>query len=135
MLSGAAALSRARAGPFGRRMRGAFGEPAYKQFVAEAVNEALRLENAMRTVRSDRVLVVLHYAPVADTIDGEPLEIYPFLRSSRLSETIDRFKASAIVHDHAPGQYKGRTPGGQPVYNIASLVEKPTGRPYALLEI
>lgn len=124
------------AGGFGRRMLGAFGEQAYKAFVAESVSEALRLENAMRTVPNDRVLVVLHSAPVADTIDGEPLEIYPFLGSSRLGETIDRFKVSAIVHGHAHlGKYEGRTPAGQPVYNVASHVEKPTGLPYALLEI
>jgi uncharacterized protein len=90
------------AGGFGRRMLGAFGEPAYKDFVGEAVGEALRLENALRTVRSERAMVVLHYAPVADTIQGEPLEIYPFLGSSRLAETIDRFKVSAIVHRFRP---------------------------------
>lgn len=124
------------AGGFGRRMLGAFGEPAYKQFVAETLNEAMRLENAMRTVRSRRVMVVLHYAPVADTIEGEPLEIFPFLGSSRLAETIDRFDVSAVVHGHAHiGKYEGRTPGGQPVYNVASHIEKPTGRPYALLDI
>ncbi|MFC4172718.1 metallophosphoesterase [Microvirga sp. GCM10011540] len=123
-------------GGFGRRMLGAFGEPLYKQFVSETVNEALRLENAMRTVRSERSLVVLHYAPVTETIEGEPLEIYPFLGSSRLAETIDRFKVSAIVHGHAHvGKYEGRTPGGQIVYNVASHIEKPTGRPYAMLEL
>ena len=124
------------AGGFGRRMLGSFGEPAMKQFVAETMNETMRLENAMRTVRSRRAVVVLHYAPVADTIESEPLEIYPFLGSSRLAETIDRFKVSAIVHGHAHrGRYEGRTPGGHPVYNVAKHIEKPTGRPYAILEI
>jgi Icc-related predicted phosphoesterase len=124
------------AGGFGRRMLGSFGEPAIKQFVGEAMNECLRLENAMRQVRARRSLVILHYAPVPDTIESEPLEIYPFLGSSRLAETIDRFKVSAIVHGHAHrGRYEGRTPGGHPVYNVAKHIEKPTGRPYAILEI
>jgi Icc-related predicted phosphoesterase len=124
------------AGGFGRRMLGAFGEPAIKQFVAEATNESMRLENAMRTVRSKRSVVVLHYAPVADTIESEPLEIYPFLGSSRLAETIDRFKVSAIVHGHAHrGRFQGRTPGGQPVYNVARHIEKPTGKLYAIIEV
>jgi uncharacterized protein len=123
-------------GGFGRRMLGAFGEPAIKQFVAEAMNEAMRLENAMRGVKSKRAVVVLHYAPIAETLEGEPLEIMPFLGSSRLAETIDRFKVSAVVHGHAHrGRYEGRTPGGQPVYNVARQIEKPTGRPYALLEV
>jgi Icc-related predicted phosphoesterase len=124
------------AGGFGRRMLGSFGEPAIKQFVHEAMNETLRLENAMRQVRSKRSLVILHYAPIVDTIESEPLEIYPFLGSSRLAETIDRFKVTAVVHGHAHrGRYEGRTPGGQRVYNVARHIEKPTGRPYAILEI
>jgi uncharacterized protein len=124
------------AGGFGRRMLGSFGEPAMKQFVGETVNETMRLENAMRTVRAKRSVVILHYAPVTETIESEPLEIYPFLGSSRLAETIDRFKVSAIVHGHAHrGRFEGRTPGGQPVYNVALHIEKPNGKPYAILEV
>ena len=124
------------AGGFGRRMLGSFGEPAIKQFVNEIMNENLRLENAMRQVRAKRSLVILHYAPIVDTIESEPLEIYPFLGSSRLAETIDRFKVTAVVHGHAHrGRYEGRTPGGQRVYNVARHIEKPTGKPYAILEL
>src|SRR5207248_7479189 len=112
------------------------GEPAIKQFVSETVAESMRLENAMRRVPNERTLVVLHYAPVAETVQGEPAEIYPFLGCSRLAETIDRFRVSAVVHGHAHrGRYEGRTPGGAPVYNVAYMVPKPTGRPYALLEV
>jgi Icc-related predicted phosphoesterase len=124
------------AGGFGRRMLSSFGEPAMKTFVAETMNEAMRLENAMRTVKNERAVVVLHYAPIAGTAEGEPLEIYPFLGSSRLAETIDRFKVSAVVHGHAHhGCYEGRTPGGAPVYNVAIQIPKPSGKPYALLEV
>ncbi|MBV8095905.1 MAG: metallophosphoesterase [Acetobacteraceae bacterium] len=124
------------AGGFGNRMLGAFGEPAIKQFVSETVSESMRLENAMRRVPTERTLVVLHYAPIAETVQGEPTEIYPFLGCSRLAETIDRFRVSAVVHGHAHrGRYEGRTPGGIPVFNVAYHIEKPSGRPYALLEI
>ncbi|MEJ1161491.1 metallophosphoesterase family protein [Prosthecomicrobium sp. N25] len=123
-------------GGFGARMLGAFGEPAIKTFVSESIAEAMQLENAMRTVKTGRSLVVLHYAPVPETVEGEPREIYPFLGSSRLAETIDRFEVDAIVHGHAHrGSYEGRTPRGCPVYNVAWAIPKPTGRPYALLEI
>ncbi len=123
-------------GGFGRRMLGSFGEPAMKTFVAEAVNEAMHLENAMRALGTKRSVVVLHYAPIAETVEGEPLEIFPFLGHSRLAETIDRFTVSAVVHGHAHrGRYEGRTPGGAPVYNVAFGIEKPSGRPYALLDI
>jgi len=70
------------------------------------------------------------------TVEGEPLEIFPFLGCSRLSETIDRFKVSAVVHGHAHhGRYQGRTPRGTPVYNVAFPVEKSSGRPYALIKV
>ena len=51
------------AGGFGRRMLSSFGEPVTKTFVAEAVSEAMRLENALRTASGPRAVVVLHYAP------------------------------------------------------------------------
>jgi uncharacterized protein len=124
------------AGGFGRFMLGSFGEPAIKAMVAESIDEAMRLENAMRQVRAERAVVVLHYAPIAETVAGEPPEIFPFLGSSRLAETIDRFRVSAVVHGHAHrGAYQGRTPGGAAVFNVAAHVEKPTGRPYALLNV
>lgn len=124
------------AGGFGRYLLGSFGESATKAFVAEGVQEALRLENAMRSAKSHRVLVILHYAPSVDTIRGEPLEIFPFLGSSRLGETIDRFPVNAIVHGHAHhGTFEGRTPGGIPVFNVAVQIPKPGGRPYHLLEL
>jgi Icc-related predicted phosphoesterase len=124
------------AGGFGARMLGAFGEPAIKTMVQESTNEAMRLENAMRSVRTERAVVVLHYSPIPETVAGEPLEIFPFLGSSRLAETIDRFKVSAVVHGHAHrGRYEGRTPAGAPVYNVAYHIEKPTGRPYAIIEV
>jgi len=124
------------AGGFGRHMLGSFGEAAIKAMVAESVDETMRLENAMRRVSSDRAMVVLHYAPIAGTVEGEPREIYPFLGSSRLAETIDRFNVAAVVHGHAHrGTYLGKTPRGAPVYNVAAHVEKPSGKPYALLEL
>ncbi len=123
-------------GGFGKRMLGAFGEAAIKSFVSETMSENMKLENAMRGVKASRSMVILHYAPVQETVEGEPLEIMPFLGSSRFAETIDRFRVDAVVHGHAHrGRYEGRTPAGQPVYNVASHIEKPTGRPYALLDI
>jgi Icc-related predicted phosphoesterase len=123
-------------GGFGKRMLASFGEAAVKSLVAEAVSEAMRLENAMRAVQNERAVIVLHYAPIAETVEGEPPEILPFLGSSRLGETIDRFKVSAVVHGHAHhGRYEGRTPGGAPVYNVAMQIAKPSGRPYALIEV
>jgi uncharacterized protein len=124
------------AGGFGSRMLTAFGEETVKRFVAETVAEATRLENGLRVARADRIVVLLHYAPIIDTIAGEPAEVFPFLGSSRLAETIDRFEVSLVLHGHAHnGAYKGSTRKGIPVYNCTRSVAKPEGRPYALLEI
>ena len=125
-------------GGFGRGELGPFGEAAIKAFVDESREEARKLENALRSLRTERTLAVLHYAPVAETVEGEPLEIYPFLGSSRLAHAVDRFdNVKAVVHGHAHrGSYEGRTPRGIPVYNCAQFVVEPAfGRKYALLEI
>jgi len=125
-------------GGFDRGELGAFGEDAIKAFVDESANEARKLENQLRTLRTDRAVAVLHYAPVADTVKGEPETIFPFLGSSRLANAVDRFEnVKAVVHGHAHrGAYRGATPRGIPVYNCAQFVVQPEfGRPYALLDI
>jgi Icc-related predicted phosphoesterase len=124
------------AGGFGRFMLGSFGEKAIKDFVHASVEEALRLENALRTVPPGRVVVLLHYSPIEDTVAGEPPEIFPFLGSARLGETINRFAVNAVLHGHAHhGTFFGKMPNGVPVYNCARMLEKPGARPYFILEV
>jgi Icc-related predicted phosphoesterase len=125
-------------GGFGRGELAPFGEPIVKAFVDEAMKESRKLENALRTLRTERSVAVLHYSPVTGTLEGEPPEIFQYLGAQRLAEPIDRFEhVKAVVHGHAHhGTYEGRTPLGKPVYNVAQFVLKPLfGRPYALLEI
>src|SRR5215813_3343959 len=105
-------------GGFDKHMLAPFGEDAIKQFVTEAVNESLRLEVALNNLRTERTVVVLHYAPIAATVIGEPPEILPFLGSSRLAETVDHFDVDVVFHGHAHhGTYQGKTTKGTPVYN------------------
>lgn len=107
-------------GGFGRGALGPFGEPEYKQFVQAALDEALKLENALRTLRTETRVAVLHYAPIIDTLAGEPEMIWPFLGSSRLLPPIDTYGASVVFHGHAhTGAAEGRTPTGIPVYNVS----------------
>lgn len=125
-------------GGFDRGELGAFGEPAIKTFVDESINEARKLENQLRSLRTDRTVAVLHYSPIAETVAGEPEPIFPFLGSSRLANAVDRFdNVKAVVHGHAHrGSYRGATPRGVPVYNCAQfVVQSHFNRPYALLEI
>jgi Icc-related predicted phosphoesterase len=107
-------------GGFGKRALGPWGESIIKQFVHEAVNEALKLEAALARLRTSRMIALLHYAPVAETVDGEPPEIYPFLGSSRLEEPLGRYPVSMVFHGHAHrGQLEGRTKTNVPVYNVS----------------
>jgi Icc-related predicted phosphoesterase len=125
-------------GGYGRGELAPFGEPIAKAFVDEVMNEARKLENQLRTLRTERSVAVLHYSPIEQTIEGEPPAIYQYLGSQRLCEPIDRFDhVKAVVHGHAHhGSYEGRTPRGTPVYNVAQFVLRPKfGKPYVILEV
>lgn len=107
-------------GGFGKRALGPWGESIIKQFVREAVDEALKLEAALARLRTRHMIALLHYAPVQATVEGEPLEIYPFLGSSRLEEPINRYPVSLVFHGHAHrGQLQGTTSSGVPVHNVS----------------
>jgi Icc-related predicted phosphoesterase len=107
-------------GGFGRGVLTAFGEPEVKAFVRVGIDEALKLERAMSQLRTKKRVVLLHYAPIAATVEGEALEIYPFMGTSRLAEVIDRHGADLVIHGHAHnGKLEGRTTAGIPVYNVA----------------
>jgi Icc-related predicted phosphoesterase len=110
-------------GGFGQRALGPFGEPLIKAFVQEALDEALKLERGLHELSTDERIVLLHYAPIAETLEGEPEQIYPFLGSSRLLDPLDRLQPDMVFHGHAHyGSYRGRTPGGVPVVNVARHV-------------
>jgi Icc-related predicted phosphoesterase len=107
-------------GGFGPRALGPWGETIIKQFVHEAVNEALKLEAALARLRTSQRIALLHYSPIQSTVEGEPLEIYPFVGSSRLEEPLNRYPVSLVIHGHAHrGQPEGRTSANVPVYNVS----------------
>lgn len=107
-------------GGFGRGMLTAFGEREIKQFVQVSIDEALKLERAMSQLRTEKRMVVLHYSPIPETVQGEAQEIYPFMGTSRLAEVVDRHGSDLVVHGHAHhGTMDGRTTTGIPVHNVA----------------
>jgi len=115
------------AGGFGRGALAPFGEPEIKHFVQVSLDEALKLENALRTLETEIRVVVLHYSPILDTILGEPDEIHPFLGSSRLLQPIETIGADVVFHGHSHhGSPEGTTPSGIPVYNVATQVLRAT---------
>jgi Icc-related predicted phosphoesterase len=107
------------AGGFGRGALGPWGEPVVKQFVQEAISEALKLESALARLRTPHKVALLHYAPVAATVAGEPPEIYPYLGCSRLAEPLARYPVTAVFHGHAHNGAAEGTAGDVPVYNVS----------------
>ncbi len=107
-------------GGFGRGALEPWGEGAIKSFVREALDEALKLESALARLRTSNRIALLHYSPIVATIEGEPLEIYPFLGSSRLEDPLNHYQVDAVLHGHAHhGSPEGRTAAGVPVYNVS----------------
>jgi len=109
---------------FGGGFRGAhgsdFGEPEMKAFVGHTKMLSDRLEHALTALEADLRIALLHYSPIEATLEGERLEIYPFLGSYLLAEAVDNAGADLVLHGHAHhGAEKGRTPAGIPVRNVA----------------
>lgn len=127
------------AGGFGRGSLGAWGEPAIKMFVQEALHEAMKLEAALAKLRTPRRIALLHYAPIAGTLGGEPPEIFPFLGSSRLEDPLLRYPVDAVFHGHAHrGSLEGKTMNGVPVYNVAKPLlqrSRPDQPPFRIFEL
>lgn len=108
------------AGGFGERALQPWGEQTIKGFVHEAIGEALKLESALAKLRTEQRIALLHYSPIEATVKGEPVEIYPFLGSSRLEEPLNRYPVTFVFHGHAHhGSPEGRTKSNVPVYNVA----------------
>jgi hypothetical protein len=109
-------------GGFGRRMLASFGETVVKSLVAEAVNEAMRLENAMRAVRSERAVVVLHYAPILDTVEGEPLNVEgPCNATEQSAQAAAKFwgVSASLLYAHQ------RAPAGSSPYQAGAFFGRP----------
>lgn len=119
-------------GGFDKYMLSMFGEQGLKQFVQEAVDDALRLDRALAHLDSEytdlKKIVITHYAPIKATVIGEPEEIFPFLGSSRLVEPINRRQVLATFHGHAHvGTLEGTTSAGVKVFNVAKPILQKAG--------
>ena len=111
-----------------------FGEPVMKAFIAHTRESADRLREALEDLTEvDFRVALLHYSPVEETLEGERLEIYPFLGSYLLAEAVDAAGADLVIHGHAhAGREIGSTPAGIPVRNVALPVIDTAYRVYRL---
>lgn len=129
-------------GGFDNNMLTMFGEQAMKNFVQEAVDEALHLERALSKLEADPLvhykIALIHYAPIRATVVGEPEPIFPFMGSSRLVEPMIRKGVKACFHGHAhAGTLEGDINGTIKVFNVAKpiLVRAGYECPYYLYEL
>jgi Icc-related predicted phosphoesterase len=95
-----------------------------KAYVEHTRLLADRLDSCLRDLDgADATVLLLHYAPVRETLTGEPRELFPFLGSYLFAELADRHRVDLVLHGHAHrGTERGRTPGGIPVRNVAQAV-------------
>jgi len=100
-----------------------FGERLLREVYAETTRQVDALEAGLEAIAGcERRLVLLHYAPISDTLVGEPEGIWAFLGSGRLAGPIGAHRPDAVFHGHAHhGQPHGSI-GSVPVYNVARHV-------------
>src|SRR5258708_1544488 len=125
-------------GGFGRSVLTAFGEKEIKALVQTSIDETMKLEQALSSLHTRKIVAITHYSPVVDTLEGELPEIWPYLGTSRLAEVIDRYGAVLALHGHAHrGSTDGKTPAGIPVHNVALtlLLNQSLPRPYRLFDV
>src|SRR5690606_14798670 len=112
-----------------------FGERLIKDFVGAAIEEAIKLETAHRTLTTDVKVVLMHYSPLTDTLRGEPEDIYPFLSSSSLLEPLETHGAPVIFRGHADAeQLEGRTKFGVAVFTVAVPMLRQHGLSFRIWE-
>jgi Icc-related predicted phosphoesterase len=106
---------------------------ADEERLRQGPRDAERLRSALATLDCDLRIALIHFAPIPDTLAGEPLEIYAGLGCHELGEAIDAGDAHLTIHGHAhSGTEFGSTSAGRPVYNVAYPVLR---RPYAVVEL
>lgn len=123
---------------FAGRSASDFGEPEMKAFTRTGRRSQEQLERALAQVAAaspDVTVALTHYAPVDETLVGEPPEIWPFLGNYLLGQAIDEgaCEVALAVHGHAhAGTEKGMTEGGVRVRNVAQPVIRSA---YAVYEL
>lgn len=110
-------------GGFAPRHLPDFGEPSLRHVYAEATAEVAALEEGLREIATCPVrIVILHYAPIEATLEGEPREIWVFLGSDRLAAPILEHGPDLVLHGHAHAGSPDGTIGETPVHNVSRPV-------------
>jgi Icc-related predicted phosphoesterase len=106
-------------GGFGGQMAN-FGEPLVRACYAEVTKDVEALNHGLEAIGGTQVrIALLHYSPVADTLQGEPPGIWAFLGSERLAAPLAAHRPDLVLHGHSHGGTFEGCIGSVPVYNVA----------------
>jgi Icc-related predicted phosphoesterase len=110
-----------------------FGEETLRAAYSETTLEADAIGRGLQEiVHCDVRVVLLHYAPIEATLEGEPEGIHVMLGSDRLATPIAEYGADLVLHGHAhAGSFEGSI-GQIPVYNVAVHV---TGKDFWIFDL
>jgi Icc-related predicted phosphoesterase len=110
-----------------------FGEPLLRQVYAETSAEVEAIERGLQGIAHCPLrIVLLHYAPISETLEGEPVGIWMMLGSARLALPLAEYRPDVVLHGHAhAGRFQGAI-GDTPVYNVAVQV---IGRDFYVFEL
>ncbi len=110
-----------------------FGEPSLRAIYAETTAEIEALSAGLHEIALCPFrIALLHYAPVAETLQGEPPEIWTFLGSDRLAAPILEHRPDLVLHGHAHAGRLQAELDGVPVYNVSVPV---MGQDFWLFEL
>ena len=110
-----------------------FGERQLRDVYATTSEDVEALERGLRELANCPFrIVLLHYSPTGETLEGEPPGIWAFLGSDRLAAPIREHAPDLVLHGHAhAGTFEGRI-GDSPVYNVSVPV---MGREFWVVEL
>jgi uncharacterized protein len=110
-----------------------FGEASLRAIYAETTGEVEALSAGLQEIALCPFrIALLHYAPVAETLQGEPREIWTFLGSDRLAAPILEHRPDLVLHGHAHAGRLQADLDGVPVYNVSVPV---MGQDFWLFEL
>jgi Icc-related predicted phosphoesterase len=128
-------------GGFGAYGLHAFGEPELKLAARHVASAAAALGSAIgRISDADVRLVLTHYAPVRQTLAGEPAEIIVFLGNHLLGEAIDQVDPDDAPDGQDPdrdgpdGEVDSRRARARGRVHPADRSDRPADRPGAAAE-
>lgn len=110
-----------------------FGEPSLRAIYAETTAEVQALADGLAQIALCPVrIALLHYAPLAETLHGEPPEIWTLLGSDRLAAPILEHRPDLVLHGHAHAGAFAADLDGIPVHNVSVPV---MGRDFWVFEL